>query len=61
MTLDHLKTPEVPRRGLRRRRPSLVNLLEQHSEALALGVVAPPEDDSLAVADDDRKGLNALF
>ena len=48
----------VKRRG-RRRRPSLDNLLRQHSEEIALGVGLAPDEEELQ--DDDKRGLKALF
>ena len=58
MAQDHLKSPMVKRRG-RRRRPSLDNLLRQHSEEIALGVGLAPDEEELQ--DDDKRGLKALF
>ena len=58
MAQDHLKSPMVKRRG-RRRRPSLDNLLRQHSEEIALGVGLAPDEEELQ--DDAKRGLKALF
>lgn len=57
MAMDHLKSPPQARRG-RRRRPSLDDLLRNHSAELALGVGLAPDE---ALEDDDLVGLKALF